>query len=231
MDLFNQLIENSNIPIVTSILIGIMATISPCNLTTNLAAIAYLSKDYETKYNTLFYILGRILTFTIIGAILFLSKNTFAISKFIQVNGSKLFGPFLFILGLFLLDIIKFPELKFLNINYNPDSNKKNIYSAFLMGLFFALAFCPYSAVLFFGFVVPLSLGSKAGFLNIILYAIASSIIVIIFSVLLKYTVINTKKLFKNMNKIDLLLRKIIGITFLIIGCYYILFTTLKINL
>jgi len=194
MDFLTNLLENSSMPWVTAILLGLMTSISPCPLATNITAIGFISKDIDNRnrvfLNGLFYTLGRAITYTLIALVIFLGADQFRFSGFFQRYGEKIIGPLLIIIGVLMLDIvrIKFPGLSGLTSGMEKRKSWRFI-DAVLLGMMFALAFCPYSGVLYFGMLIPMTVASASGLYLPVLFAIATGIPVILFAWLLAYTV------------------------------------------
>src|SRR5665647_3010944 len=158
MEFLTNLLDNSTMPWLTALLLGLMTAISPCPLATNITAIGFISKDIEDRnrvfFNGLFYTLGREITYTALALIIFLGVDQLKFSGFFQRYGEKFIGPLLIIIGLFMLDIIKIKFPGFGGLTSRLRNKKKWGYlDAILLGLVFALAFCPYSGVLYFGTV------------------------------------------------------------------------------
>jgi len=227
---FMEAMGTSSIPIVAAFFIGLMTAISPCPLATNITAIAYASKRIDNSKHTLLvgflYTLGRMFTYVVIASlIVWLGVNTQTIALFLQKYGEKILGPLLIIVGILMLDLIKF--------NFSQKNDKlgalkeklanKGFLGAFLLGVIFALAFCPFSAVLFFGMLIPLAIQAGDGFIIPSVFAFATGLPVIIFSFILVKSV---NRLGMIMNKIQVFekwTRKIIAVTFILIGIYYII--------
>lgn len=222
----------SNIPLLAAFFIGLMTAISPCPLATNITAIAYASKHIENKKKTLLvgalYTLGRMFTYVILASlIVWFGLNTPVIALFLQKYGDRLLGPLLIIIGIVMLDIIKLNIIKDNNWlrNLKEKFANKGYIGSFLLGALFALAFCPFSAVLYFGMLIPLALKAGDGLLIPSVFAIATGLPVIVFSILL---VISVSKLGKIMNKIqtfEMWMRKGVAIIFLLVGTYYVYIT------
>jgi cytochrome c-type biogenesis protein len=131
----------------------------------------------------LLYTLGRAITYTALALIIFFGADQLKFSGFFQQHGEKIVGPLLVIIGLFMLDVfrINFPGLG--GLATRMQNKKKWSYAdAILLGLLFALAFCPYSGVLYFGMLVPLTVSSTSGLYLPVVFAIATGIPVIIFA-------------------------------------------------
>src|SRR4030042_6426738 len=171
MDLINHLIDTYNIPALTAFLIGILTSISPCPLATNITAIAFISKEIKTPKHTLlngfFYTLGRGISYALLATLIYFGISTFKISSIFQGWGDKVLGPVLIIIGLIMLGVIK------INLGGHNEKiekakewlAKKGYIGSLLLGVLFALAFCPYSGVLFFGILILLVLNSAESLL------------------------------------------------------------------
>lgn len=228
MEFLQNLLQNSQLPIITVFILGLMTALSPCPLATNITAIAYLSKDIENRkkvfLNGLIYTLGRTITYTTIGLIFFFGVSQFQVSGFIQKWGEKILGPLLIIIGLFMLDFIKirFPSFGKLTENAQK-SNKKNFWGTLILGIIFALAFCPYSGVLYFGILIPMTIASSSGLFYPIIFAIATALPVIIFAWVVAFTLGEINSIYKKMKNFELWFRRIIAGVFIIVGIYYLI--------
>ncbi len=225
---FMEAMGTSGIPIIAAFFIGLMTAISPCPLATNITAIAYTSKRIGNSRHTLavgfLYTLGRMFTYVAIASmIVWIGVNTQSISLFLQKYGERILGPMLIIIGVVMLDIIKFSFLKDNKTiaKLKEKLANKGFLGAFLLGVVFALAFCPFSAVLFFGMLIPLALNYGDGFIIPAVFALATGLPVIIFSFMLVFSV---SKLGNVMGKIEIFekwARKIVAGIFVATGIYY----------
>jgi cytochrome c-type biogenesis protein len=228
MELLTNLLDNSTMPWLTALLLGLMTAISPCPLATNITAIGFISKDLEDRnrvfFNGLFYTLGRAITYTALAFIIFLGADQLKFSGFFQHYGEKIIGPLLIIIGSFMLDIFRINFPGFSRLTSGLQSKKKWRYiDAVLLGLVFALAFCPYSGVLYFGMLVPLTIKSASGLYLPIIFAIATGIPVIIFAWVLAYTISGIGGLYNKIKVFELWFRRVIAVVFIIVGIYYII--------
>ncbi len=230
MEFLNAFMDNSSISAVTAILLGVLTSISPCPLATNIAAIAYLSKNLKTIRGTLsngiYYALGRAASYTLLAILIYYGLSAFQVSKSVQEWGEKLLGPLLLFIGLAMFDVIK---IKFPSGNGQLEKIKfwlagKGSRGAFLLGAIFALAFCPYSAVLFFGALIPLVLKSSGGLLLPSLFALGTGLPVIIFAFLIAFSAQKIGAMFKVMQRIEKIMRYAVAITFISVGIYYLRF-------
>jgi sulfite exporter TauE/SafE len=227
-ELLNSLISNSTAPFLTAALLGLMTAISPCPLATNITAVGYISKDVENKrkvfINGVVYTLGRAVSYTLIAVIIFIGADQFRISGVFQKYGEKIIGPLLIIIGFLMLDILK--------INFSggvstlskgfKDKKKNRYWDALLLGIVFALAFCPYSGVLYFGMLIPITISSASGLYLPVVFAVATGIPVLVFAWLIAYTVSGVGKLYNRLKLFEIWFRKIIAVVFIGVGIYYI---------
>ena len=226
-EIINSLIDNYNIPILTAFLLGVLTSISPCPLATNITAIAYISKEIKTAKHTLlngiFYTIGRGASYTILATLIYFGLSSFQISSIFQGWGDKILGPVLIIIGLLMFSIIK--------INFGKGGERiekikiwlaqKGFIGSFLLGMLFALAFCPYSGVLFFGVLIPLVLKSTESLLLPPIFALGTGLPVILFSFLIAFSIQKLGQVFQIMQKVEKIIRYGVAIIFLGAGAYY----------
>ncbi len=227
MEFINTIIDGYNIPLLTAFLLGILTSISPCPLATNITAIAYISKEIKTVKNTLlnglFYTLGRGINYTLLATLIYFGLSSFQISRIFQGWGDKILGPVLIIIGLIMFGVIK------INIGGHNQkiekikewlSNKGYIGSLFL-GVLFALAFCPYSGVLFFGVLIPLVLKSTESLFLPPLFALGTGLPVIVFSFFIAFSMQKVSRAFQIVQKVEKIMRYIVASVFMVTGLYY----------
>lgn len=229
MNFLQSLTDGSSWPMLTAFLLGLMTAISPCPLASNITATAYLSKDITIKkkvlYNGLFYTLGRMFTYTVLGMLFFFGASQFKIAGLLQGLGGIWLGVALLLIGIFMLDIIQLnmPGVGKLTDKFGNKKGKKTYWDAFLLGLLFALAFCPYSGMLYFGGLIPMTIASASGLLLPPIFAIATGLPVIIIAWLLAYSVSNIGKFYNRMNSFQKWFKRVVAALFMIIGAYYII--------
>jgi len=228
MEIINSLIDNYNIPALSAFLLGILTSISPCPLATNITAIAFISKDIKTPKHTilsgLFYTLGRGISYTLLATLIYFGLSSFQVSRIFQGWGDKVLGPVLIIIGLIMFGVIK------INLKNNSQTIEKiklwladkGYLGSLALGMLFAFAFCPYSGVLFFGVLIPLVLKSTGGLLLPPLFAIGTGLPVIIFSILIAFSMQAVGKAFNAIQKIEKWLRYGVASVFVLTGAYYL---------
>ncbi len=227
-EFLQNLMNNSSLPIVTAFVLGLMTAISPCPLATNITAIGFISKDVEDKrrvfINGMVYTAGRAIAYTLLAVIIFIGADQFKISGWFQKYGEKIIGPLLIVIGLFMLDIIKikFPGVG--NITKKFQNKSKHTYwDVLILGVLFALAFCPYSGVLYFGMLIPITISSASGLYLPVVFAIATGIPVIIFAWLIAYTVSGVGKVYNSLKTFEIWFRRVISVLFIGVGVYYVI--------
>jgi len=208
--------------------LGILTSISPCPLATNIAAVSFLSKKITHPKTVfflgLFYVIGRMLTYVVLSFLIVYSLlNIPLIANFLQKYMHKALGPILIIVGLFLLDIFKFniPLFKISEDKQNTLA-QSGIKGSFLLGIIFALAFCPSSAALFFGSLIPLSLAHKFGKVFPFVYGIATGLPVLVFALFISLGIKSISRWFNRVVSFEAYARKITAIIFILAGCYYV---------
>ena len=232
MDFLKSLLENYNIPILSAFILGLMTAISPCPLATNITATAFISKNISSKRKVflsgLLYSLGRGFSYTVIGLILYFGASKFHIARFFNQNGEKYLGPLLIIIGLIMLNIIKLNFLGKSNFQEKLSEKFKNkgLLGSFLIGVVFALAFCPYSGALFFGMLIPMSIASADGLYLPIVFAFGTGLPVILFTYLLAFTAGKIEIFYNRITKIEKVMRTVAGVVFILTGLYYIIIFT-----
>lgn len=229
--ILNSLIDNYNFPLLTAFLLGILTSISPCPLATNIAAVGFLSKDIKTTSNTLFnalfYIIGRGISYTIVASLIYFGLSSFVVANIFQGWGEKLLAPGLIIMGLFMLGVFKINWLGH-SRNWENIKNwlgKKGYLGALGLGMIFALAFCPYSGVIFFGMLMPLILSSSSGLALAPFFAIGTGFPVAILAILMVFSLQKMSRVYNITSQVEKKLRYLVAALFIGVGLYYLRYT------
>jgi cytochrome c-type biogenesis protein len=223
---FMESMGTNNIPLIAAFFIGLMTAISPCPLATNITAIAYVSKKIGNSRHTILvglaYTLGRMLTYVTIAAlIVWAGMGMQDISLTLQSSGNLLLGPILLIIGILMLGLINFPTKGSSRLDSLKESlSERGILGGFLLGALFALAFCPFSAVLFFGMLIPLALAAGDPIFIPSIFAFATGLPVIILSVILAYSVSKVGGVMNKIKIFELWMRRVVATIFILIGVY-----------
>lgn len=208
--------------------LGILTAISPCPMATNIAAISFISKNIENPYKTVLagflYTIGRILAYVILGYIVVGGLLAVpSVANFVQYSINKFIGPLLILIGLLLLNVIK------LNFSFGVKHEKfqkfaetSNFLGAFLLGVIFALSFCPVSAALFFGSLTSLAIEHHSRLIIPSMYGIGTGLPVVIFAIVVAFSMHKLGEIYNNMVKFEFWFRRITGGIFIVAGIYFI---------
>ena len=227
MDFLQSIFDNSQVPILSAFILGLMTAFSPCPLATNITAIGYIGKDLEDRrrvfYNGAIYTLGRAITYTFIGLIFYFGVSQFTISGFVMKWGEKILGPLLIIIGLFMLGVIKVNIPGIGRLTEKMSKKKRNsFWDVLILGIVFALAFCPYSGVLYFGMLIPMTITSASGLYLPVVFAIATGLPVLIIAWLLAFSVSSVGTFYNKAKGFEIWFRRVIAVVFIGVGIYYI---------
>lgn len=229
MEILQNLLENSQFPLLSALLLGLMTAISPCPLATNITAIGFISKDIENRskvfYKGLVYTLGRAISYTALGLLFFFGAEQFELESLFSSWGEKLLGPLLILISLFMLGVFNFiriPGINFLNEKMEQRASK-GYAGALLLGIVFALAFCPYSGVLYFGMLIPMTISSASGLYLPVIFALATGIPVIFFAWVIAYSLGSIGGIYNKMKLFEKWFRRVVALLFLAAGLYYVI--------
>ena len=227
MEILQSILDNTQYSFITAIILGLMTAISPCPLATNISAIGFISRDLKDSKRVfisgLVYTLGRAISYTGLALIIFFGASKMNVSMLFQGWGEKLLGPVMILIGLFMLDVIKIKLPGFSGLTDKiGEKSKSSYWSTLLLGMVFALAFCPYSGVLYFVMLIPITVASASGLYLPVLFAIATGLPVIIFALLLAYAVGNVGKLYNQIKTFELWFRRAVSVIFIGVGIYYV---------
>lgn len=220
---------NLNIPTLSALLLGLITAISPCPLATNIAAIGYVSRRVrERRYAIItgaLYTLGRMFSYSVIGVIIIVAGLEIpGVASFLQDFGEQALGPILIVVGVIML-IADRISLGLGGGKLSALGTKVadwGLIGAFLLGALFALAFCPYSAALFFGVLIPLALKSAGGVALPAVYAIGTGLPVLVFGTLLSAGVASVSNWLNAVTRVERIIRVAVSIIFIGVGIYLV---------
>ncbi len=229
MDTLQSLLENTDIPVVVAFLLGLLTAVSPCPLATNITAIGYICKDVDRRdmviVNGMLYTLGRVLVYTLLGVALITiireGADTFELQSMVNTWGAKLLVPALILTGCYMLwgDRLTLPQ-----IGFRPGENAEKLQGAWgsvWLGMLLALAFCPSSALYYFGMLIPLAASQTGGELLPVVYAVATALPVIVVAWVLAYGVNRLGRVYDRMMVLRRWMNRVVGVLFVAVGCYY----------
>lgn len=236
MDLLQFLgtMGGSPVPVIAAFFLGLMTAISPCPLATNITAIAYISKRIDKSRHTLLtgfvYTLGRMAAYVAVASVIvFFGMNIQFIALTLQHYGERLLGPFLVLCGVYLFDFLHFDRLPGMDgisaftSGISARLAEKGYPGAFLLGVIFALSFCPFSAVLFFAMLIPLAIGAGDPVILPAVFALATGLPVIVISYLLVRGVGKCSGIVQKTGAAEVWIRRAVAVVFLGVGVYYII--------
>lgn len=210
----------------SAIWLGVLTSISPCPMVTNIAAIFFIGRHvtntYQVLLSGLLYTFGRILAYVALGALIV--RGILSIpgaSNFLQGYMNKIIGPLLILAGMFLLELIQ------INVSVSISGErmqkhvaKRGIWGAGILGMLFALSFCPVSAALFFGSLIPLSIKYRSDLLLPLLYGIGTGLPVLVFAILVAMGAGWVGRALGKLNQLERWTRIITGSIFILAGIY-----------
>ncbi len=234
MEILNQLIDNSQVPVITAFLLGLLTALSPCPLATNVTAVGYIARSCVTEleenarrkvlWNGILYTVGRMLAYTLLGTFLIYiirqGADTFGLQQAISEWGELILGPALIIIGLFMLFGSKLHLPKF-GFSGNVNGTYSGAWGSLVLGILFAMAFCPTSGLLYFGMLIPMSAEATAGYLLPLVFAIATALPVLVVAWVLAYSMQSLGKVMGRISIFQKWFNRIIAILFIAVGVYY----------
>lgn len=209
--------------------LGILTSISPCPLATNIAAMSFIGRrvgDSRRVFASgLLYTAGRMLVYVVLGAIIVSSLLSVSdLSLWLQEYMNKLLGPLLILVGMVLLELITLPVPRGrLASKMQQRAEAGGVWGAGLLGVVFALSFCPVSAALFFGSLVPLCAGLGSIALLPSVYGLGTALPVVLFAALIAFSAGSIGKVFDRLTLFEKWARRVTGLVFILVGIYYCL--------
>jgi len=214
---------------------GILTSISPCPLTTNIAAMSFIARKMDSTVQSLLsgflYTFGRVFAYLLLGFVTVKGLVSIpGISVFLQNYANRVLGVLLILVGMFLLELITFDW----SISAGADKlqgrvEKGGLHWSFILGFVFALSFCPPSAAIFFGSVIPLAIKSNSLILIPLAYGLGTGLPVMFFAVAIAKGATTLGKYFSMVQSFERYLRQITGYVFIAGGIYLTLVYVYKV--
>ena len=229
MDILQTWLEGSEVPVLTAFLLGLLTAVSPCPLATNITAIGFISKDIESKDRTfllgILYTIGRMVAYSLLGALLIWMLrrgfDTFDLQSKVSQWGEMLLSPVLIVMGLVMLFGDRLPLSGF-GLNASEKSGRlRGAWGSLLLGILFAMAFCPTSGLFYFGMFIPMSASATGGYALPAVYALATGLPVVIVAWIIAYSIGNIAGFYKKMQVFQKWLNRMVAVLFIIVGIYY----------
>jgi len=206
---------------------GILTSISPCPLATNIAAISYIGRRVDDPRKVflagLIYTTGRSVAYLVLGILIVTSLLSAPnISHILQKYMMKILGPLLIIVGMFLLGLLSagLPGAGS-SERVQKRAERMGIWGAGFLGFVFALSFCPVSAALFFGSLIPIAVRSGSQVLYPLLYGVGTALPVVVFAALIAAGANYVGKAFRGITRVELWARRVTGSIFIGTGIYF----------
>lgn len=228
--------------------LGVLTSISPCPLATNIAAVSYIGRKVENSraiiHAGLLYTLGRCLLYLGLATLLTTTAMSIpAVSVFLQKYMHLVLGPVFLVLGMFLVGLITVSTGgTMMSEGMQKRVDSMGVWGALLLGVLFAISFCPTSAAWFFG-LLALTMGSEAGAIMAVLekvgivlpeaslvgssfilpfvYGIGTALPVLVVAGLLAYSAQAVGKTYNILSKVEWWARMITGWIFILVGVYF----------
>ena len=213
----------------TALWLGLLTSVSPCPLASNVAAISYIGKGLANPGRVLaagiLYTAGRAATYAVLGWLLAASlASVVGLSNTLQRVMNQLLGPLLIVAGLFLLEVLNWSPRSTRGIGkLQEHADRWGLGGAAVLGSIFALSFCPVSAALFFGSLIPLAVRSSGPVIMPSIYGVGTSVPVLGFAVLVAFGSKALSSTFARITQLELWARRITGVVFILVGVYYTL--------
>lgn len=222
----------------SAVWLGILTSISPCPLATNVAAISYLGRRVDSPRHVLggglLYTVGRTVAYVALGYVCVMGLLSMPeVSRFLQRHMNRILGPVLIVAGVFLLEVIRpvLPGLGEWGEKLRERLQSKGVWGAAPLGALFALSFCPVSAALFFGSLVPLAVRFDSPVLFPSLYGAGTALPVVAFAALVAFGARFVAKAFDRLAIVERWARRLTGVVFVVVGIYMTVIYTLGIQL
>lgn len=209
--------------------LGVLTSISPCPLATNVAAISFVARNLGSSQKVLWsgvlYSVGRMLVYIVIAVLAVASLLSLPeVSFFLETNMHKIIGPLLIIVGIILLDLLPISfSTSFLSNSLQDRAGRWGIWGSGLLGVVFALSFCPLSAALFFGSLIPLAVDGKSAVLMPSAFGIGTALPVVVLALVIAFGVKSLGKFFDRLTQLEKWVRKATAFIFIAAGLYLLL--------
>lgn len=221
------MIDAAFLGVASAFWLGILTSISPCPLATNIAAVSFIGKQFTSAprvaLSGIFYVLGRMLAYLGLGAALIAGiLSAPQLSVFLQKYMNRILGPVLILVGMVLLELLRFNLTGgAVGERMQERAGKGGVWGAGLLGFLFALSFCPVSAALFFGSLIPLSVKDGSSVLYPMMYGAGTGLPVIVFAMMIAFGAKSISALYRKLTRVEFWARRVTGAIFIAVGVYY----------
>jgi sulfite exporter TauE/SafE len=230
---FLAALGTSGVPLLAALALGLLMAISPCTLATSVAAIVFIAGDPAFRWRSIaiggLYTLGRLATYVALTfLIVWFGLNSRELAVFFQQHGERLIAPVLIPAGLWLLGVVPANRVPWPGVltrmheHFSRPFPGRPGLSAFLLGIFFSLSFCPINVVIFFGLLVPLAYRSGDALLIPAVFALAGTLPVLLASLILATSARHIGQTLTTLQDLNLWMQRAAGLVFLAVGVYYL---------
>ena len=230
MEIIQQFFENSQYPLLTAFILGILVVMHPCPLAANIAAIGLILRQKAKKNNSQlsYYVLGRTLAYSLLGILLVflirIGAKVLHIGDQLSIWGERLLAPLLIVIGLYLLynDLLHHHD----HVPSTKDHQQQfsGAWGSLWLGVLFALAFCPESGIVYFGMIIPMAVQSSVAYLIPVAFAIGAALPVLFLSYLFAYGIQKMERFERGMHLIQLWLTRFVAVLFIVAGIFCLFF-------
>jgi cytochrome c biogenesis protein CcdA len=205
--------------------LGILTSISPCPLATNVAAISFIGRQVgNTRVvfaSGLLYTVGRMLAYVALAMLLVYSLLSAGVALPLMKYMHKFIGPLLILLGMVLLELLTLGRFNIgLGARVQEHADRWGFWGAGLLGVVFALTFCPVSAALYFGSLMPLAVKCDSALVLPSLYGLGTGLPVLVFAIMIALGAQSVGKVYNRMAQIEWWGRRLTGAVLIGLGFY-----------
>ena len=205
--------------------LGVLTSISPCPLATNIAALSFVGRHVATPRRAVLagvlYTLGRTVAYVAIAALVISALlSMVAVSATLQRFAAKALGPLLIVVGVALLGVIPLPSFGGGLARRSERLAAGGVWGAVPLGMAFALAFCPVSAALYFGSLIPLATRHASPIVLPLLYGVGTAVPVLAFAVLVAAGAASLGSAYERLRRIERWARPATGVVFILAGIH-----------
>ena len=226
----NSLLASSEIPAITALLLGLLTCVSPCPLCSNVTAIGFISRDITSRRRVLWqgivFVLGRTVAYALLGAVLIAiirsGRDLLHLQDVMGTWGERLLAPVLIVIGLVMLFSNRLHHHHHDCEIQARRHHKAGLFGAFLLGAFFAMSFCPVSALIFFGVLIPMSAQATGGYLLPVVFSLATSIPVLAVAWTIAYSMHNLGKFVGKLQSFQRWFNIVVALLFIAVGIFHI---------
>lgn len=215
-----------DVPLLAALLLGILVAISPCTIAANLASLSFVSVGCDSKKSTLYQgailVLGKSLSYIILAMFLSQFAGAMEIGEHFADTYVQIIGVLFILVGVLMLDIIHLHGLEDKIVSSFKGEEKKTVFQTLMVGMLLALAFCPDGAVLYFGMLLPLTIAENHSVMVPVFFAIGAAIPLLVVVAIYAYGVEKVASMQTKLFSANALVRKFVGVMFIIAGLFFI---------